>query len=81
MECPDGAPWMPGVWFWDILGTRARTPYILSIIGIGKSVMLLEIGYDFYIGDSVVLLAWREKHRFIYIWIWIWILLFMILLP
>jgi len=40
---------------------------MLSIIGIGKSVMLREIGYDFYIGDSVVFIDVGEKNIGLYI--------------
>jgi hypothetical protein len=44
-----------------VLGHTRNRVIMLSIIGIGKSVMLLEIGHDFYIGDSVVFIGVERK--------------------
>ena len=69
MECQDGAPGLPGVGgFCDLVGSRTHKPYMLSIIGIGISVVLLETGMDFSIGDWAVLLMFERKtYDYIYI--------------
>jgi len=50
-----------GIRFCDLVGSRTHKPYMLSLIGIGISVVLLETGMDFSIGDWVVLLMFERK--------------------